>query len=228
MPLSDCISVDDIRNHTVECQTVDLCCTDADIEIDLEIAYDMVKIITGTDWCPEQACHKYDGSGISKLFLHTRTTQPLRTLTTIVDVPCCGSTTDFTAVVNHGTYLEFPCDGCFPCGSNNITICGLWGKDMPAAIKKAVILLTLESVSPGSSGFVSDGNVKSATWEDFRIAYHDKATSNPNPQTTGYQEIDDLLKLYTNTMNDIHMVAVPQNDACTYRACGVSKRRPCC
>lgn len=232
MPLSDCITVDDVKNFTVECQPLDLCCDDSTIETELEIAYAAVSIITGTDWCPQLQCITFNGSGTNKLFLHPRTSQPLLTVTSITDTACCGGSADLDDAVNHGIFLELPCanntgDSCFPCGENNISVCGTWGKPMPAAIKKAVIVLTIESLSPGSSGQVSDPYVKSATWEDFRVSYQNNDTAE-NVLTTGYQEIDDMLKLYTNTVNDIHLIVVPQDDACTYRECGVAKSKPCC
>lgn len=227
MPITDCISVDDIRSYKIDCQEVDLCCTANDITNELEIANSVVSIVTGTDWCPEEACKDFNGSGISKLFLTPVTSLPLLTLVSVADTSGCSVSVDFDQVVTRGHYLEFTNGDCFPCGSSNIQVCGLWGKSMPAAIKKSIILLALEGLSPGITGLATSTNVASATWEDFRISYkNDKMPD--NIPSTGYREIDQLLLMYTNTANDISMLVVPQDDACTYRECGVSKKEPCC
>lgn len=221
----DCITPAEVIVFKIGCQPIDLCCPEELIQENLDIAYEIVAVITGQDWCPEDdVCKLFDGSGTDRLFLNPVTSLPLLEIASITDLSCCSPVTDFEAVENFSKWVQFRCGGCFPCGSKNIRICGTWGKVMPAGIKRAIILLALELTSPGIAGLYSPNGVQSATWEDFRIAY--SIQERPRGlMTTGFQEIDDLLALYTNTSNDIHFVVVPQDENCMPRDCGIVSRK---
>lgn len=220
----DCVTPADVIDFRIGCQPIDLCCPEEVIQENLDIAYEVVSVITGQDWCPEESCKLFDGSGTNKLFFNPVTTIPLLSITEITEIACCSSNTNFDAVQNFGKWVQFPCEGCFPCGNKNIQICGLWGKTMPAGIKRAIILLALEITSPGIAGLYTPNGVQSATWEDFRIAYSIEERPR-GTMTTGFQEIDDLLAMYTNTSNDIHFVVVPQDENCMPRNCGIVSKK---
>jgi len=224
-----CVTPEDLLGFRVGCQPVNICCPESEIELNLEIAYELIKAITNTEWCPQEACLRFDGTGGPRLHFNHVTTSNLVTIDTITDLSCCGSEheLDITDLVNHGTWLEFPCDGCFPCGNKNIEICGTWGRPMPAGIKKAIIMLALEGIEPGSSGLSNPNGIRNATWEDFRISY----SIEERPRgvlTTGFQEIDDLLTIYTPTSSLVNFVAVPENQDCQPKQCGMVSRKRCC
>lgn len=227
--MNDCISVEDVVDFRVNCEPVNICCPAEVIQENLDIAYEIVGIITGQDWCPETSCKLFNGTGIDKLFFQHATTLPLMELESIEDLSCCGHgvTFDLEKINNFGHYIQIACDTYFPCGERNIRICGLWGKELPASIRKAIIMMTLELIQPGSSGLHNPNGVRSATWEDFRISY----SIEERPRgvfSTGFQELDDLLALHTNTLNDIHFIIVPENENCAPRDCGMVKPKLTC
>ena len=227
MSFTDCVDVQDVRDFRIDCELVEICCTDAQILLELEIAYEMVKIITNTEWCPVTTCRYFDGSGSDKLFFVSQTSDYLNSLTSVEDIACCSPEGTLSDITNHGTWLEMTCTGCFPCGQKNIKVCGSWGRTMPAGVKKAIILLALEGIQPGITGLETPNGVRSATWEDFRISY--SVEERPRGVlTTGYQEIDDLLAIYTPTLSQVSFTAIPENSNCLPRECGIVVNRGCC
>lgn len=225
-----CVTKDDLLAYRVGCNLVDVCCPCDEINLQLEIAYSMVSIITGTEWCPQESCVRFNGSGSDILYFPPMTSENLSAITTVKDLSCCTDaiTYDNSDLINFGHWVQIneacsgttTCSSIFPCGDNNIEVCGSWGKTMPAAIKRAIIMLALEGIEPGLSGLANPNGVRSATWEDFRISY--SVEERPRGlMTTGYQEIDDLLVLYTNTIKDIGFSIVPESSVCLPRDCGI-------
>lgn len=81
--------------------------------------------------------------------------------------------------------------GQWPRGLDNIRITGQWGETCPAAVKRAVKALTLETLIPGSSGYTGD-SIKREKWEDYEVEYLlDKGVT-----STGFVAIDQLLAPY--------------------------------
>ncbi len=225
-----CVTAEELLDFRVNCQPVSICCPVEEIDLQLEIATEMVKIITGVDWCPETTCKLFNGTGAGKLVFSPRTGDELLDIEEINILKCCGTNVavDLTKITNHKTFIEYTCDGCFPCGDSNIQVCGSWGRDMPAGIRKAIILLALEAIRPGSSGLYNPNGVRSATWEDFRISYSIEERPR-GAVTTGFQEIDDLLVLYTSTASQIGFQVIPESSNCLPRDCGmVRTTKPCC
>lgn len=220
-----CLTPDDVRDFKVNCQTVELCCDSATIQQRLDRMTELVNAATGVDWCPTEECFSFSGTGKSKLFFTPTTSKYLNEVTSIDIIKCgasCGTTpteeeVDLDTITNHNYWLEFNCSSLFPCGRNNIRVCGTWGKDMPAAIREAIIMLTIESLTPGTIGLTNPGGVSRASWEDFSISYRE--SDGFSQITTGYKEIDDLLQPYVSTASQIKFF-VPTNDLCRPRNCG--------
>ena len=220
----NCLDKDDFLNLKVNCRPVDICCPCEEIEHQLEIAHDFVECFTGTRWCPEPRCEVIDGSGTNRLFLNRVTSDPLISITQISEVGCntgCGYLGEIT---NCRNWLEMNCGGIFPCGSKNIEVCGIWGDEMPAAIRQVILMLTLEALAPGTSGLSSIDNVKSATWEDFRYSAFDRDLTE-NGLSTGFFELDQMLNPYISTVANVGISIVPQDENCAMRYCGQVKHK---
>jgi hypothetical protein len=221
---ASCITYADVLAFKLNCQTIELCCDNATIQARVDRMTELVNAATGVDWCPEDICFEFSGTGKSKLFFTPITSKYLNELGSVDIIKCgtgCGQSTeesvDLDTIRNNNYWLEFTCPDCFPCGHNNIRVCGSWGKPMPQAIKQAIIMLTIESLAPGTMGLTNPGGVSRASWEDFSISYRE--TDNPSQITTGYVEIDNMLQPYVATMSQIKMF-VPTNDKCVPRNCG--------
>lgn len=81
--------------------------------------------------------------------------------------------------------------GLWPVGIDNVKITGQWGEECPAAIARAVKLLSAEMLLPGSSGFAEDG-VKRRKWED----YEEERQVTTGSTSTGFPGIDAIISQY--------------------------------
>lgn len=225
-----CLTPEDVYEFKIDCQTVELCCDSATIQQKLDRMTELVNVATGVNWCPEELCFEFSGTGTKKLFFTPTTSKYLNEIESIDIIKCgadCGQNlteeVDLDDVKNHNYWLELTCDEYFPCGRNNIRVCGTWGKTMPQAIREAIIMLTIEALSPGMLALSNPGNISRASWEDFSISYRDIQGSDP-AISTGYREIDQLLQPYVATASQIKLF-VPTDDNCVPRKCGKVRGR---
>jgi hypothetical protein len=181
----------------------DICCDDTTLEMELCLTVEYISALTNTNWCPKQDCKIFDGTGDCKLFFNKRTSEPLQAYDTITIVDCNGCMEYMEDVVNCKHWLETKClEDEFPCGSNNIYVCGWWGHDMPSNIRKAIFMLTLERVQPGITGYAASSTASQVSWDDFSISY-EKYELSGSPYSTGYLEIDRLIAPFIPSESEI-------------------------
>lgn len=221
-PINSCISVQDVLDYKIngiaasEC----ICSNSEEIECKLCLAIERISAVTLTNWCPEVGCKKFNGTGNCLLYFAAVTNDPVDTITSVIATDCDGVDTTLTPD-NHKNWLEF-CDGSdiFPCGTDNITVCGTWGQPMPCTIKEATLLLTLEYLSPGITGIGSSRNqVENLTWSDFSIKYRD--ISDPEGATTGFPLIDQMIEPLIPTQSKIQIFAIDNgcSKCCQSKGC---------
>lgn len=199
--MGNCITPDDLFNYPRCCNlTNQICCSHEGIQEALDCAYEKVSVLLCQEFCPYEGCKTFDGTGSCKLFINCQ----MQEVTSVEIVSCeedcecvcknpCDKDPELPCI--SGSILEYQCEGEFPCGTKNIKVCGTWGSEMPPTVKKAIIWLAMEDISPGIMGLGKCDNVKSVTWEDYSITYTNGESSD---FTTGYREIDQMLIPYIN------------------------------
>lgn len=212
-----CLDPDDLRQFKVDCQPIEICCSDDEIQNALDMALEIANRFTGQQFCPITDCRIFSGTGSDKLFLTGETSLPLANLESVTIIGS-GAELDVSEIRNHAHFIEWV--RCFPCGRNNIRVCGEWGKELPVGVRHAVLLLALEMLQPGNAGLANPGGVTRADWEDFSISYRVDETFNELRPTTGFREIDNLLLNYMNTAAVVGVHVVPDNDRCIPKNCG--------
>lgn len=218
-----CISADELTGLKINCQPVTICCSEPEIEAAIDRAIEIANIFTGHNWCPYEACILFSGNGRKRLFLNEQTSIYLNSVETVTAID--GTRETAIEVTNNNHWLES--EDCFPCGRNNIEVCGTWGKPMPDYLKHGIILLALEMLQPGSGGIQNPGGVTRADWEDFSISYRVDETYNELRPTTGYREIDNVFMNFLNPVNEIGFTVVPSDESCFNRSCGIVVK-DCC
>jgi hypothetical protein len=227
LPSVNCLIPDDVINFKVNCQPLEICCSQDEIQSALDVALDMAVQFTEQKWCPEEQCIIFPGNGRNKLFLIERTSLWLNEIDSITETDCNGHEHewDIESIENHRHWLES--EVCFPCNSK-FRICGTWGKEIPPGLKRGIIMLALEILMPGSSGISNPGGITRSTWEDFSISYRVDDTFRELRPTTGYREIDNIFMNYLDMTSHFGMSVVPNNDMCFTRNCGKVSRNPNC
>ena len=215
-----CISIDDVLTYPSCCSFIEgLCCNSTVLENNIIKAIELIEAVSQLSICPYDECKRFDGHGDCKLYFTPETSDKLIELITVKYSSCHPCQTVPTIdPENFGTWLEY-CDNIFPCGSNNIEICGHWGSftTIPENIKKAVVYLTLELSQPGITGIVSSsGTVDSVTWDDFSITYNTSGID-LTEITTGFAEIDRMVMAFVPTRSRIKMSIIDKKckDCCT-------------
>jgi hypothetical protein len=203
-------TVADVRNFKVAGQPIDLSgLTDVDIEDDIALAEEVVELVTGDIFYVKTETNKFDGSGLYSLHFVPQIPYQLLSVTSIEDVDPGSQVmytyqpTDFVVYPYHIELTQecgdprynFGRSGVWPRGQQNIVIAGTWGNaTCPAAIRRAVVLLTLERIMPGSTQMIPDG-IAQAQWPDYLVTFKGRAAQGI---TTGYVEVDLLLEKHIN------------------------------
>lgn len=196
-----CITTDDLLNYPRCCSLSNqICCPHEAIQEAINLACERASVLLCQDYCPYEGCKTFDGTGSCKLFMN----QSIVELYSVNLIQCASHCEDSCSKgcedgelpCISGSILEYRCKGDFPCGTKNIEVCGVWGTEMPASVKKAIIFLAMEEISPGALGLTACDNVRSVTWDDFSITYN--GSESPD-YTTGFREIDQLLIPYINS-----------------------------
>lgn len=220
-----CVTAQELLDFRINGCTVSeiLCVPYDEIQDVVDETIERIQAITNTKFCPETKCMKFDGSGTNRLYFKPNTVCPLISFTTVTKL-CCNSSEIVTDTIdNRGDWLDLNCGGCFPCGTNNIEVCGEWGAyaTLPRAVRRAIIYLALEMLQPGITGFQTDRNaVNSVIWTDLSIAY--KLTDiDFAAVSTGVPYIDQMLQPFIPTISQIDFFVIGDKDACVKRNCGI-------
>lgn len=200
-----CLTPEDLFNYPRCCNlTNQICCPHEGIQEALDCSIELISRVLGQDFCPVEECRLFDGTGSCKLYMNCELSELHSVTVKGCEESCeckkCEGKPELPCV--SGSILEYTCKGDFPCGTKNIEVCGIWGSPMPAGIKKAIIFLAMETISPGVLGLNACNGVSSITWDDFSIRYTD---NNNSAFTTGFLEIDQLLTPYINSDSQLFM-----------------------
>lgn len=210
-----CITSDEVTEYK-SVWTDLICATTEEIDSTVCNVVEFINLYTNRDFCPVEECRVFDGTGTNYL----RFRDYLNSFTSISYESCTNEIfpTEDPAAYNH--YLHFDCcEFTFPKGHKNVTVCGAWGEPLPANVKEAAILMTIEKINPGLTGMTSSvGKVSSVDWSDFNIKYSE-SKDGANMRTTGYIEIDRLLDMYINTDAQIGFCSTSEfeDDECSCR-----------
>ena len=246
--MASCVyTVDEFRDFRVGCAPVDFdCFDDIDIQAAIDYASELIDRYTNRTWCPYNQSYYFNGNGLPKLFFESKTSDKLSSLVSItVKRSSCGTFEDFdiSRVCVHPYYLDLGTGsggcgggGCgrssgynfWPQGCDNICVTGAWGEPVvPAGIKRAIKLLAMESLVPGSATGTSGGacsglpsNVKQAVWPDFQVTFESTGVNSKN--STGVLEVDRILDMYTDNYSQLFQILgespqVPSTEFCRNR-----------
>ena len=191
-------------------------------ELDTEIALfeSLVEAICNDIFYSKTEAVQINGSGTAKIFFYPVVPYRLMSITSVKEYDTDLTTLLETYVegedfVKFDYYLEtvqwypgdsprrrFTAGGTWPKGQKNIAVAGAWGRSsVPAEIKRAVILLVLERLIPGSTGIVGT-SIKQASWPDFSITFGGESVG----MSTGFVEVDRLLELHVNRIGMFQVV----------------------
>tara|TARA_R110002020_G_scaffold123580_12_gene280272 strand:- start:1415 stop:2116 length:702 start_codon:yes stop_codon:yes gene_type:complete len=215
----------DVSGFKIDGSTVDLTqYTSAEITAEILFAETMIEEICEDIFYSKTETNTFDGTGNVKLFFMPKIKYRLLTVTALKELDLDGSTvldtyTENTDYKKYPFYVEtartysgdsprrrFGTGGIWPKGQNNIQVIGAWGRaSVPAEIKRATILLTLERLKPGSTN-QTPADVMQSGWGDFQITFK-SGSGLVSGQETGLVEVDRMLRRY---YNDIDLfLAVP-------------------
>lgn len=188
--------------------------TDGEIQTELDLVEEIIEVICNDIFYTKTETNYFDGNGLVKLYFFPEIPYRLISITSCKDYDIDGTTLLDTYVENsdfkkYHYYLEtarayagdsprrrFGSGGVWPKGQKNIAIAGTWGRSaVPAAIKRATLLLTLERLSPGFCE-LSPTDVKQGAWDDFTITFSGREFE--VGQSTGFVQVDMLLIKYVN------------------------------
>jgi hypothetical protein len=218
-------TVAEVKAFKVDGSVVDLTgYTDAEIEVEIGLAEDIIEGICNDIFYEKDEVLRFDGNGLTRLFFKPLVTYKLLSINSVKEYDLDGTTVLYDYVENedykrYDFYIEtareywdelysprkrsqfnFGYDFVWPKGQKNIVVDGTWGnEEIPPAIKRATILLTLEKLIPGSAGLSTPSDVTQASWSDFTISF--STGGNDYGDTTGYPEIDRLLYKHINWIN---------------------------
>lgn len=228
-PSENCISVNTVLGYPTCCSEIStLSCSNAAVQKQLEITIEQIEAITGTQFCPREACYDFNGDGTKELFFNSKTMDSMVSLTSVVQKNFDGTTTTLTPTA-YENVLRFDSEvsTVFECGKGNIKVCARWGEAMPAAVEKVIVYMTLENLQPGILGLHrNDGLMDTITWEDVSLKYNTSGSSEFNPYSTGFLELDQLLFPHIPTSSSIGFGLVGDND-CDTRSCDPFNKRNC-
>lgn len=186
--------------------------TDAEIGAKIALAEALIETITGDIFYVKTETNLFDGNGLTRLFFPPEVPYRLLSVTRVREYDLDGTTVLDTFVEDedfksYPYYLEtalelaedtprrrFGTGGVWPKGQDNIEIVGTWGRSaVPADIREATILLTLEDLIPGSTG-MGPADTQQITWPDFSVTFHGAEFG----QQTGFAKIDRILARHLN------------------------------
>ena len=228
-PSENCISVDTVLGYPTCCSEIsNLSCSTAAIQKQLDISIEQIEAITGTQFCPRSACYNFSGDGSKELFFNSRTMDNMVSLTSVVQTNDDGTTTTLTPTAYENVLRLDPNNSeVFECGKKNIAVCAKWGEAMPAAVEKVIVYMTLENLQPGILGLSrNDGLLETISWEDVSLKYNTSGSSEFNPYSTGFFELDQLLFPHVPTSSSIGFGLVGDSD-CDPRDCDPFNKRNC-
>lgn len=208
------LTVAEVRAFKVAGQTLDLTMfSDDDIEEEIVLYESIVENITNDKFYPMAGTYRFDGNGLTKLFFQPTVVHELVAITSVVELDIDGTSVLDTFeegddYIAYPYYLEttlevdgdsprrrFGTGGVWPKGQKNIKIEGTWGKaTVPPPVKRAVMILTLESLMPGSTQKVPS-DVTQAVWNDFTVTFKSPEMAG---KATGFEYVDQLLQPYLN------------------------------
>tara|TARA_R110002167_G_scaffold89203_1_gene240658 strand:- start:35589 stop:36320 length:732 start_codon:yes stop_codon:yes gene_type:complete len=227
IPTEHCVTAATLLAYPTCCsEASQLVCSEAAIQKQLDISIQQVEAITNTQFCPKAACYIFSGDGTKELLFNSQTMENMTSLTSVVQDNGDGTTTALTPTVYENS-LRFSktSSSVFTCGKNNITVCAQWGEQMPAAVEKVIVYMTLESLQPGILGLSrSDGLMDTITWEDVSLKYNTSGSSQFDPFSTGFFELDQLLFPHVPTSSKIGFGLVGDSD-CESRSCDPFNKR---
>jgi len=204
------MSVDDVLNYPVCCSLANQICCPGGVEVmqeQVDCACEDIMILLGQDYCPKEECRYFDGSGHCKLFLgcDIQEIDSIEFISCEDTCECKDPCKDEEMPCISGSVLEYRCQGEFPCGTKNIKICGTWGTKMPAKVKKAIVWLSMEYITPGIMGLDQCPNATTITWDDFSISRQVREGVDNTGYSTGYPSIDDMIRPYINPESQLFM-----------------------
>tara|TARA_A100000172_G_C3043042_1_gene111257 strand:- start:2866 stop:3573 length:708 start_codon:yes stop_codon:yes gene_type:complete len=209
----------DVTGHKINGKTIDLSqFTSSEITAEIAIVEEIIEGICEDIFHAKTETLYFNGNGRTKIFFFPKTKTRLISVTSVKELDLDGSTVLDTFVANddykaYPFYLEtsrsfsgdsprrrFGSGGVWPKGQNNIQIVASWGHaTTPADIKRATILLTLESLKPGSTQ-QTPSNIMQTGWNDFQITF--KTGGNVvGGHNTGFVEIDRMLMRHYNDVD---------------------------
>ena len=215
-------TVVDVKALKFNCAVVDLDgCTDPEIDAEIDLAEETVETITNDRFNSFAETNTFDGTGFTRLFFFPRIPYPLVSVVKVEELDTDGVTVlevfvedeDFKRYPQHletafmldedTPRRRFGTGGVWPKGQNNIRVQGTWGRSaVPEAIKRAVILLVLERMRPGSTG-ASPADVTRSKWPDFEIEFR---AAEEVGQSTGFAVVDRLLEGHINYVDMFQFV----------------------
>lgn len=191
---ADCLTTDDVINFPVRgCLNPELCCASGVIGDRIEEAVDIIEKVTGHWLCPREKCFKVKGRNNKFLYFPPEVIAPVSELTSIKDKN--GNELDIDDFTINEHFVEYK--RCLSCCTYEI--CGEFGfSSIPPGLKRAVLIMSLELLQPGITGYVKPFGITRADWEDFSLSYRVDDTFNLFGSTTGFREIDDMVNNYMN------------------------------
>lgn len=189
-----CISVNDVVNYN-SCWTDSICQSSETIENEIACNIELVEQIIGRRICPEIECKVFSGSGQSKLFLKEKIISLASIEYVDCDPVCDCEEPSILPKIDYRTIYYDCCNEIFPCGDNNIIVCGTWGENIPCNLKKVIILMTLENLNEGLTGIKKVDNPENVSWGDFSINYG-SPVKEITGLTTGYFDLDIILEAF--------------------------------
>jgi len=202
----------EVRTHKVAGEVVDLVAfSDAEITAEIAIVEEFIELFTNDWFYAQTKTVVYDGGDYYRLFFPPEIVAPAISITSVEELDDDGTTVlttytedeDFKVQEHYldmlrtaDTLRRVTKTSRFPKGKSNVKVVGSFGRStVPAAIKRATLLWTLENLIPGSSGMATP-DVIQAVWPDFTVTY--KRSGNETDFSTGYLELDRLLARYIN------------------------------
>jgi len=206
-------TVANVRAFKINGHEVDLAAyTDAEIEEAIEVAEHQIEEITNDIFYPKTATYKFSGDNGDNLFFSKVVPYRLLTITSVKSLDDDGTTVLDTYAATED-YIQYPfylstSDAAgssvrrslfrgknWPRGQENIEIAGVWGAlEVPAGIKRATILLTLENLISGCTNMLS-ADYTQATWSDFTIQTRQNYSGE---SYTGFPVVDRILCNFIN------------------------------
>lgn len=142
----------------------------------IEIATELVDLVTGRTFTPANGVKRFDGSGTQNLFIPD--------LIALAEVRIDGVVEEnVVAYELHETpkyCLRRQGGGdVWPIGQANISVSGRWGyaEDVPAGIVRAATLIAMDIIWPTGGDDAGAPGVTSEKWHDYAVTYASRVQS---------------------------------------------------